>query len=91
MTRKHSPAKTRGLGLTQYLSSWVDSDCTDSDCTDSDCDPALRYYHEDAVAYQRGNGLHFYQSFDEGFWYNPGGCLLNCDQRVKGVVFEDSD
>lgn len=55
--------------------------------SDPDIDPALRYYHEDEVAYRRGYGLDFYNEGDGGVWYNPGG-YIKIEGRATGVVFE---
>lgn len=62
----------------------------EEDCywSDPDYDPALRYYHEDEVAYRRGNGLDFHDDGAGGVWYNPGG-YIKVERRAKGVVFED--
>lgn len=57
--------------------------CSNPDC----CDPALQYHSEDTVAYMRHRGLCL---DSEGYWYDPGSCLLMCS-RPKGVVFDDGD
>lgn len=80
-----------GPCVADVLSVLGDAD-TQSCWSDSDLDPALRYYHEDDVAFRRSNGLVFQEESGGGYWYRPSdGCIYNRDRRPTGVVFEDDE
>ncbi|KAJ7983518.1 hypothetical protein DPEC_G00377270 [Dallia pectoralis] len=54
---------------------------------ESDGDLALRFYHEDEVAYRRSIGLHFHM----GCWFRAGPVYPPIGARPLGVVFEEDE